>query len=98
MGEMGKDFCQNVLQTFLENTDRRSCNDGCRELIPVIHNPHRKYRPPPSAVARVLEYLVGVPSEAAVSGREENQARINIQKALECLEGVNQVSPKSSPL
>ncbi len=27
MGEMGKDFCPNFLQSFLENTDR-SCNDG----------------------------------------------------------------------
>ncbi len=34
MGEMGKDFCPNFLQPFLENIDRRSCNDGSRELIP----------------------------------------------------------------
>ncbi len=27
-GEMGKDFCPNFLQPFLENIDRRSCNDG----------------------------------------------------------------------
>ncbi len=32
MGEMGKDFCPNFLQPFLENIDRRSCNDGSREL------------------------------------------------------------------
>ncbi len=62
MGEMGKDFCPNFLQPFLENIDRRSCNDGSRELIPVFHNPHRKWRPSPSAVARTLEYLEGVPS------------------------------------
>ncbi len=42
MGEVGKDFCPNFLQPFLENIDRRSCNDGRRELIPVFHNPHRK--------------------------------------------------------
>ncbi len=42
MEEMGKNFCPNVLQPFLESIDRRSCNDGSRELIPVIHNPHRK--------------------------------------------------------
>ncbi len=30
MGEMGKDFCPNFLQPFLENIDRRSCNDGSR--------------------------------------------------------------------
>ncbi len=47
---------------FLEKIDRRSCNDGSRELIPVFHNPHRKCQPSPSVVARILEYLVGVPS------------------------------------
>ncbi len=32
MGEMGEDFCPNVLQPFLENIVRRSCNDGvCRK-------------------------------------------------------------------
>ncbi len=58
MWEMGNDFRPN----FLENIDRRSCNDGSWELIPVFHNPHRKCRPSPSAVARTLEYLEGVPS------------------------------------
>ncbi len=38
MGEMGKDFFPNFLQPFLENIDRRRCNDGSRELIPVFHN------------------------------------------------------------
>ncbi len=52
MGEMGKGFCPNFLQPFLENIDRRSCTDGSRELIPVFHNPHRKCPPSPSAVAR----------------------------------------------
>ncbi len=46
MKEMGKDFCPNFLQPSLENIDRRSCNDGSRELIPVY-----------SAVARTLKYL-----------------------------------------
>ncbi len=50
MGEMGKDFCPYFLQPFLENVDRRSCNDGSRELIPVFHNPHRKRQSPPSAI------------------------------------------------
>ncbi len=57
--------------------------DESRELIPVFHNPQQKCRPSPSAVARTLEYLV---------------VRIKIQKARECLEGGNQVSPKSSLL
>ncbi len=66
---MGKDFCLNFLPPFLENTDRRSYNDGGRELIPVFHNPHRKGRPSPSAVARTLEYRVGGPSKAATRWR-----------------------------
>ncbi len=97
-GEMGKDFCPNFLQPFLENIDKSSCNDGSRELIPVFHNPHRKCLPSPSAVARTLEYLKGVPSYAASSGRKEKQVRINIQKALEYFEGGNEVIPKSSLL
>ncbi len=35
MGEMGKDFCSKFIQTLLENIDRRSCNDGSQEHIPV---------------------------------------------------------------
>ncbi len=62
MGEMGKDFCPNFLQPFLESIGRGSCDDGSRELIPVFHNPHRKCRPFPLAVAVTLEYIVVVPS------------------------------------
>ncbi len=62
MGEIGKDFRPNFLLPFLENINRRSCNDVSRELIPVFHNPHRKCRPSPSVSARTLEYLEGVPS------------------------------------
>ncbi len=71
MGENGKGFCSNFLQPFLEIIDRRSCNDGSREPNPVFHNPHRKGRSSPSAVARTLEHLVGVPSKAVSSGREK---------------------------
>ncbi len=53
MVEMGKNFCPNFLQPFLENIDRSW------ELIPIFHNPHRKCRPSPSAVARTLETLKG---------------------------------------
>ncbi len=62
MGEMGKDFCPNFLQSFLETIDRRSGNDGSWQLIPIFHNPHRKCRPYPSEAACTLEYLEGVPS------------------------------------
>ncbi len=56
--EMGK--YPNFLKPFLENSDRRSCNDGGRDMVPVF--PFRKCRPSSSAVARTLEYLVRVPS------------------------------------
>ncbi len=84
--------------TFSRKVNRRSCNDGSRELILAFHNPHRKDQPSPSTVDLTLVDLVWVPSKATSSGREENQVRINIQKALEYLKGGNQVSPKSSPL
>ncbi len=42
LGEMGKDFCPNFLQPFLEKIDRRSCNDGIREKRQVFVRPHRK--------------------------------------------------------
>ncbi len=67
-------------------------------LIPISHNPRRKCRSSPSAVARTLKYLVEVLSWAASSRREEKQVRINFQKAREYLEGGNEVIPKLSPL
>ncbi len=73
LGEMGKDFCQNFLQPFLDNIDSSNCNDGSRELVPVFHNPHRKGRPFPSAVVLTLEYLVGVTFSAASSGRGKSK-------------------------
>ncbi len=42
MGKMRKDLWQNFLQLHLENSDRRSCNNGSRELIPIFYNPRRK--------------------------------------------------------
>ncbi len=56
---MGKDLCPNLIQPFL---DKKPTETGSRELIPVVHNPHRKGRPSSPAVALTLEYLVGVPS------------------------------------
>ncbi len=52
MGEMGKDFYPNFLQHFVENIDRRSCNDGSRELTQVFH-PHRKEFYFPSKIKRL---------------------------------------------
>ncbi len=82
--ELWKDFYPNFLQPFLENIDRRSCNDGSWELMLVLHNPHRKGRSPPSAVSLTLENLVGVPSKAALSGKEKKkQVWIHNQKTCE---------------
>ncbi len=80
MGEMGKDSCPNVLQPFLRNRDRRSRNDGDRELDPVFNNSHRKCRPSPSVVVHTLKYLVGVPSKAASSRREEKHVSVKPAK------------------
>ncbi len=91
MEEMGKDFYPNFLQPHLENVDRRICNDGSREPIPVFHIP-------PSAVARTLKYFVGVPSNSASSEREKKQVRITIQETREYLVCGSQVSLKLSPL
>ncbi len=38
-GEVGKDFCPNFLEPFLENTNRMSRNGGGQKLIPVLHEP-----------------------------------------------------------
>ncbi len=58
IGEIRKGFCPNFLQPFLENIDRKSCNNGGRELIPVFYNSHWKSRPSPSAVVLIVEFLV----------------------------------------
>ncbi len=42
MGEMGKDFCPNFLQSFLENIDRRSCDDGGLAAYSNISQPSPK--------------------------------------------------------
>ncbi len=65
VGEMGKDFCPNFQQPFLENCDRSSCYDGSWGRIPVFHKFHQKCRLSPSVVTRNLEYLVGVSSKAS---------------------------------
>ncbi len=56
-----KTSAKNFSNLVIKTVDRRGCNDGSRELIPVFHNPHRKGRPSPPAVVRTLEYFVGVP-------------------------------------
>ncbi len=89
MGEMRKDFCPILLKHFLENIDRRSRNDGSRQLIPVLHNPYRKGRPSPSAVRLILEFLIRVSFMAASSGRKK------LREDLEC---GSQVGPMPSPL
>ncbi len=93
MGEMGKNFCPNFLQPFLEIIDGRGCADGSQELIPISYNLRRKARPSPSAAVLTMEYLVRVSSRAASSVREKKQSLFHVQKAREYLECGNQVSP-----
>ncbi len=95
MGEMGNDFCPNFLQPFLENIDRRSYNDGFRELIPVFHNPHRKTGPLLRWWLALRSTLYGCPLRPRRAGGRKKRVWINTQKAREYLEGGNQVSPKS---
>ncbi len=38
MGEMGKDFCPNFLQPFLETIDRGSFNDGSQYFTTLTEN------------------------------------------------------------
>ncbi len=49
-------------------------------FIPVFHDPHRKGRPSPSAVARTLEYLVGVEEETKLGSISKKP--LNILKAV----------------
>ncbi len=87
MVEVGKNFCPNFLQPFLENIDR-SCNDGSRDLIPVFHNPHRKCRPSPSAVALTLECLEGCPLRPRGAGGRKNKFGSISKRPLNILKAV----------
>ncbi len=69
-GGDGKDFCPNFLQPFLEKFDRRSCNDGSRELIPIYYNPQKR----PTLSFGSGTYI-GVPFNAASSVRVKKQVR-----------------------
>ncbi len=69
MGEMEKDFCPHFLQSFLENTDRRSCNDGSREPILIFHNPSPKI---PTLSFGGGSHL-GMPCRGALLGRVERE-------------------------
>ncbi len=89
-GEDGENVCPHFLQPFLENIDRRSCNEKKQQ--------NQKSRPSPPALTRTLAYLVGVPSKAAMSGRETKQVWINVQETREYLGCGNQVDMKPSPL
>ncbi len=71
MGTSGNRDCQ------------RASRSALKELIPVFHNLHRKWRPSPSAVARTLGYRLGVPSKTASSGKGKKQIRINSQNTHE---------------
>ncbi len=98
MGGMRKDFCPNFLQPFLENTDRRSCNNRHGEPIPVFPQPSLKE--PTLSLSGGSH--IGVPCRDALLDRVgwEGEKTNSDQhpKDREYLEGGNQVSKKSSPL
>ncbi len=82
MGEMGKDICPNFLQPFLENIDRRSCNDGSRELIPIFHNPHLRRRLAP------WSNLKGCPLRPRRAGGRKNKFGSISKRPLNILKAV----------
>ncbi len=71
MGEMGKDFYPNFLQPFLENIEKRICNDGSWELIPFFSQPSPKMQTFPFGSGSQL----GVPSRGPLLGRVELEGR-----------------------
>ncbi len=66
--EVEKDFCPNCLQPFLENMDRRSCNDVAGSLF-SISQPSPKM---PTVSFGGGSHL-GVPCRGALSGRVEQE-------------------------
>ncbi len=87
--ETAKGFGPNFLQPFIKNIDRRSCNDGSRELIPGFHKPHRKGKTSPSAVALTSECLIGVPT------REYRECNNHVSSTPSLLQGM-EVQPLQS--
>ncbi len=77
MGEMGKDFRPNFPYLFLKTMSTGAVTREAGNLIQYV-NPHRKYRSCSLVVARTLEYLVWVPSEAASNGRDRKYKK-NLQ-------------------
>ncbi len=71
MSKMGKDFCPNFLQPLLEHLEEGAVTTEAGSLFQYFTTLTEKADPFLSAVVRTLEYLVGVPSKAASSGREE---------------------------
>ncbi len=75
MGEMGKEFCPNSLQLFLENIDRRGRDGGSQNFTTLAE------KDDPLLRRRLLLY--GVLSQAASSEREKEQVRFHVQKTRE---------------
>ncbi len=90
MWEIGKDFCPNFLQPFLENIDRGSGNDGAYSSISQ-----------PSPKMPTLSFSVGshlgVLCRGALLDRfEQEGGKASSDQYPKYLEGGNQVSSKSS--
>ncbi len=71
MREVGKDFCPNFIQPFLENIHRRIRSDESWEFIALFHSPNLKSRSSPPALAFTLAYLEEVYSENVSSGSQK---------------------------
>ncbi len=79
---MRKDFCQNLINLYLENIN------GHRKLIPVLEYPYRKDRPFPPAMALTLKARfqlcnLGLSCKSVFLGRGEwegeKHARVHVQ-------------------
>ncbi len=66
-GEIGKDFCPNLIRPFLENIDRRSRNDGSRALF----SQYLTTLTEKAALSSDDDSDLGVPCRGALLGRAE---------------------------
>ncbi len=69
MGKTTKYFCPNFHHLFLGNVHRKSCNVESWKLIPVFHNPHRKFL----SLSFGGGSNLGVPCKGALFGRVEQE-------------------------
>ncbi len=83
MGEMGEDFCPNILHPLLKILTNGAKTTEAGIQLPYFTTLTEKADTLIWATARTLQYLARVSSKAAPIGREKRQVRINIQEARE---------------